>query len=66
MLQELRLHPGKLTEEFQEQEQETKTSQETRHGWGEWEEYQKTLGELLEKHIHSAKRRRWQKNRTGH
>ena len=57
-IKELRLRPEKLTEEYQEQEQDkkTKTLQDARRGWGEWEDYQKTLGGgYFEKHIHSEK-----------
>ena len=48
-IKELRLHPEKLTKAFQEQEQEAKEQQETKHDWEEWGYYQKTLGKLLEK-----------------
>ena len=40
-IRELRLRPERMTKLFQEQEQETKAPQETRHGWGEWGDIQK-------------------------
>ena len=64
-IKELRLHPGKLTTSLQEQEQEAKKQQVPTHGWEGWEDYQKTLGKLLEKRTHSAKKRRWRKNPNG-
>ena len=65
-IKELRLHPEKLTKSFQEHQQESNERQEIKHEWGDWEDYQETVGKLLGKHIHSAKRRQWQKNLTGH
>ena len=44
-IRELRLRPQRLTKGFQEQEQESRTSQETRHDWEEWGDIKK-LGKL--------------------
>ena len=48
-IKELSDHPEKLTKAYQEQEDRKKERGEQRHEWTEWEEYQKTLGKLLEK-----------------
>ena len=51
-IEEPRQHPEKLTQAYQEQQwkQERKENHPlTKHDWGEWADYQKTLGELLVK-----------------
>ena len=41
------MRPGKLTNAFQDQQQEAEKEQEPTHDWKEWGNYQKTLGKLI-------------------
>ena len=48
-MEEIREHPGQLTNAYREYLEQNKEEEEDKHDWGEWGDYHKTLGKLLGK-----------------
>ena len=67
-IEELCIRPEKLSHPYKKraQERETAGRQGSHQERTEWEDYQATLGKMVGKHIHSAKKQLSRKNQNGH